>query len=68
MANSDYRIIYNNDEGGISIITPVDEDVCGLTLEQIRAKDVPEGKTSYIVNKSDMPTARHFRNAWTYTE
>ena len=33
MANSDYRFIYNNDEGGISIVIPTDN--CGLTLEQI---------------------------------
>ena len=37
-------------------------------LEQIRDKDVPTGKTSYIVDKSVIPTDRSFRNAWTYTE
>ncbi len=66
MANSDKRIIYNNDEGGISIIVPTDN--CGLTVEQIQGKDVPSGKTSYIVDKSEIPTDRSFRNAWTYTE
>ncbi len=66
MANSDYRFIYANDEGGISIVTPADN--CGLTLEQIKAKDCPSGKTVYTVNKSAIPTDRSFRNAWTYTE
>ena len=66
MANSDKRIIYNNDEGGISIIIPADN--CGLTVEQIQAKDVPSGKTSWIVNTSTVPTDRSFRDAWTYTE
>jgi len=65
MANSDKRIIYNNDEGGISIIVPTDN--CGLTVEQIKDKDVPSGTTSYIIDKSDVPTDRSFRNAWTYT-
>ena len=48
------------------IIIPTDN--CGLTVEEIQAKDVPSGKTSYIVDKSDIPTDRSFRNAWTYTE
>ena len=65
MATSDKRIIYNNDEGGISIITPSDN--CGLTVEQIQAKDVPSGKTSWIVDTSTVPTDRSFRSAWTYT-
>ena len=66
MANSDYRFIYNNDEGGISIVIPTDN--CGLTLEQIKDKDCPSGKTVYTVNKSAIPTDRSFINAWTYTE
>ena len=66
MANSDYRFIYNNDEGGISIVIPTDN--CGLTLEQIKDKDCPSEKTVYTVNKSAIPTDRSFRNAWTYTE
>ena len=66
MANSDYRFIYTRDDGGISIVSPADN--CGLTLEQIKAKDCPSGKTVYTVNKSAVPTDRSFRNAWTYTE
>tara|TARA_R100000353_G_C6445311_1_gene179741 strand:+ start:228 stop:428 length:201 start_codon:yes stop_codon:yes gene_type:complete len=66
MANSDKRIVYTDDTGTLCIIVPSDN--CGLTVEQIQAKDVPNGKTSYIVNTSDIPTDRSFRNAWTYTE
>ena len=66
MANSDKRIIYTTDDGGVAIIIPADN--CGLTVEQIRYKDVPAGKTAYIVDKSVVPTDRSFRNAWTYTE
>ena len=66
MANSDYRFIYQNDEGGISIVIPSDN--CSLTLEQIKDKDCPSGKTVYTVSKSAIPTDRSFRNAWTYTE
>jgi hypothetical protein len=66
MAVSDKRLIYQNDEGGISIVIPVDES--GLTLEQIKEKDCPSGKTVYTVDKSEIPTDRSFRDAWTYTE
>jgi len=66
MANSDYRFIYENDDGSISIVSPSDN--CGLTLDEIKAKDCPSGKTVYTVNKSVVPTDRSFRDAWTYTE
>ena len=66
MANSDKRIIYTADDGIVAIVIPSDN--CTLTVEQIRDKDVPTGKTSYIVDKSVVPTDRSFRNAWTYTE
>ena len=66
MANSDKRIVYVSDEGVLAVIVPSDN--CGLTVEEIQAKDVPSGKTSYIVDKSVVPTDRSFRNAWTYTE
>ena len=65
MANSDKRIIYTNDDGNCVIVTPADK--CNLTVEQIRDKDVPSGKTSTIVNKSDIPSDMSFRNAWTFT-
>jgi hypothetical protein len=57
------RIVYQNDEGGISIIVPAD---CGLTIEEIAAKDVPQGKEYHIVDASEIPTDRTFRNAWTW--
>jgi hypothetical protein len=59
----DKRIVYQNDEGGISIIVPAD---CGLTIKEIAAKDVPQGKAYNIVDVSDIPTDRTFRNAWTW--
>ena len=66
MLNSDYRFIYTRDDGGISIVIPIDD--CGLTLEQIKDKDCPNDKTVYTVDKSAIPTDRSFRDAWTYTE
>jgi len=66
MANSDKRFIYANDDGSISIVCPADN--CDLTLDQIKAKDCPNDRTVYTVNKSVIPTDRSFRDAWTYSE
>lgn len=56
------RIIYPTDDGGVAVIVPAPE--CGLTIEQIAAKDVPAGKPFKIVDVSDIPSDRTFRNAW----
>ena len=56
------HIIYQNDDGGVAIIIPCD---CGLTVEQIAAKDVPTGKAYKIVDVSDVPTDRQWRAEWT---
>ena len=60
------RIIYPTDEGGVAVIIPAPE--CGLTIEEIAAKDVPVGKPFKIIDTTDVPTDRTFRNAWEYTE
>lgn len=60
------RIIYPNEEGGVSVIIPAPE--CGLAIEEIAAKDVPAGTPYKIVDVSDIPSDRTFRNAWEYVE
>jgi hypothetical protein len=66
MANSDKRFLYTDDDGNLCIVIPADNT--DLTLDQIKDKDCPSGKTVYTVDKSAIPTDRSFRNAWTYTE
>jgi len=71
------RIIYPTDDGGVAVIVPAPE--CELTIEQIAAKDVPpvvvmrDGvvvsstpRPYKIVDVSDIPEDRTFRNAWEY--
>jgi hypothetical protein len=60
------RIIYPTDDGGVAIVIPAAE--CGLAIEEIAAKDVPEGKPYKIVDVADIPTDRTFRDAWEYQE
>jgi hypothetical protein len=55
------RIIYQNDNGGVAVIIPCD---CGLTIEQIAAKDVPTGKPYKIVDVADIPSDRSQRDVW----
>jgi hypothetical protein len=62
------RIIYPNDDSGVSILIPTTEYLADHTIEELAAKDVPAGKPYKIVDVSDIPTDRTFRNAWEYTE
>lgn len=60
------RIIYQTNEGGVAVIIPAPE--CSLTIEEIAKKDVPTGKPYKIVDVSEIPSDRSFRNAWEVDE
>jgi hypothetical protein len=62
------RIIYPTDDGGVAIIIPAPNCLKEHTIEEIAAKDVPAGKPYKIVDVSDIPSDRTFRNAWTVNE
>ena len=71
------RIIFPTDDGGVAVIIPAPE--CGLTIEEIAAKDVPPivvyGPEQTVVSLSPRPlkivdvsenqSYRDFRSAWT---
>jgi len=54
------KIIYTNNEGGVSVIIPTGE----LSIKEVAAKDVPEGVAYEIVEDDAIPADRFFRNAW----
>lgn len=58
------RIIYPTPDGGVAVIVPAPE--CGLSIEEIAAKDVPAGVPYKIVDVEEVPSDRTFRNAWEY--
>jgi hypothetical protein len=58
------RVIFPNEEGGVSILVPSPE--CP-NIDALIA-NVPAGKPHQIVNVSDIPSDREYRNAWTYEE
>ena len=70
------RIVYPTDDGGVAVIVPAE---CGLTIEEIAAKDVPpvvvmqDGvvvsstpRSFEIVDVSEIPSDRTFRGAWSW--
>ena len=62
------RIIYPNDDGGVSILIPTPEYLVEHTIEELAAKNVPAGKPFKIMDVTDIPSDRTFRNAWEYQE
>lgn len=52
------RIIYKTNEGGVAVIIPA------VSIE-LAMKDIPDGVQYKIVDVSDIPFDRTFRDAWT---
>jgi hypothetical protein len=64
--NSEKRIIYKTSTGSLRIIVPADN--IDMTVEEIAQKDVPTGLKYKIVDVSEVPSDREFRNAWDIDE
>jgi len=60
------RIIYKTEEGGVAVLIPSPNYLQDHTIEELAAKDVPEGAEFEIVEDSDVPSDRTFRGAWTW--
>ena len=58
------RIVYKTEEGGVAVIIPTPEALETMTMEEIATKDVPEGAEYHIVEDSEIPLDRTFRDAW----
>ena len=54
------RIIYSKPDGTVAVIVPTGE----LSIEEVAAKDVPEGVAYEIVATDEIPSDRTFRGAW----
>mgnify|MGYP003657878984 CR=1 FL=1 len=63
------RIIYKNDEGGVSVIVPAPNILAeGATIDGVAKRAVPTGKKYKIVDTSTISSDRTFRNAWEVDE
>jgi len=58
------RIIYENQDKSIAVLTPTKEALSFATIEQIAEKDVPHNLPYWIVEESVIPTDRSNRSAW----
>ncbi len=54
-------IVFQNISGSVSVVYPTE---CGLTLDQIGKKDVPDGFPFWVVDIESIPVDRSFRDAW----
>tara|TARA_Y100000992_G_scaffold280850_1_gene228217 strand:+ start:347 stop:610 length:264 start_codon:yes stop_codon:yes gene_type:complete len=70
------RILYRQSSGVVCVVCPAPRILTELnpdtgelwTVEDIAKKDVPTGYKYKIVEDSDVPTDRSFRDAWTVDE
>ena len=62
------KIIYKNESGGVSILHPTEEALSFMSIDEIAKKDIPTGRPYKIVEDSEVPTDRTFRDAWTVDE
>lgn len=58
----------NTDEGATNVVVMVPNLECGLTLEQIIAKDVPPGVPYKVVDYAELPQDPMFFNAWEWQD
>lgn len=57
------KIIYENADGTIGVITPV---VLDYGIDALAKKDVPAGLPYWIVDESALPASREYRDAWRF--
>ena len=55
------RIVYMTDDNKLAVIIPANSE---LSIEDIAKKDVPNGKDYKIIDVSDLPLDRTYRDAW----
>ena len=62
------KILYRDNDDSISIIMPTQQVLSIATLKNIALKDTPEGLPFWIVDDSEIPEDRTFRDAWEIPE
>jgi hypothetical protein len=58
------RIIYENQDKSIAVLTPTQEALSFATIHQIAEKDVPYNLPYWIVEDNAIPSDRTNREAW----
>ena len=56
------KIIYQTEDNTVAVITPSPKWTG--TIQELADKDVPTGSAYKIIEDSELPDGREFRNAW----
>ena len=62
------RIIYKTIDDKVAILVPTAEYLKTHTIEELALKDIPANTPYKIIDVSEIPSDRTFRNAWEYVE
>lgn len=58
------KVIFRNPDGSVGVITPTEDALKKFGIDAIAKKDVPDGLPYKIVNASDIPEDRTWRDCW----
>ncbi len=58
-------IIYQTNDGQVAVVIPATD--CGMSVQEIAAKDVPAGHSWRIVQATELPP-RESRSRWRWTD
>lgn len=62
------RILYKNHDNSVAILIPSPDVLLTVGIKVIAEKDVPQDLPYWIVDASQIPTDRTFREAWEIDE
>jgi len=62
------KIIYKDNDNNLVIITPTQKGLSKMTIDEIARKDVPTGLPYKIIEDTELPIEKEFRNAWTIND
>ena len=57
-------ILHKNNNGGVTVCYPTPEALETYSITEIALKDTPTREPFWIVNESEVPSDRTFRDAW----
>jgi len=60
------KVILFKDDSGVGVIYPTKEGLymAGGNIKALAEKDVPHGAKFKIIDKSELPSDRNYRDAW----
>jgi len=56
------KIVYSNDDGSAALCIPTPDALTRYTIDEIAVKDVPKGKSYFLVDDKDIP--KELQESW----